>query len=280
MKNKKRFYVYAYLVDGIVRYIGKGQRDRISDHKRMARIILERRSVGLPVKGTRFHRRLAAAMFRGSCIEHKKLRTNLTEDEALRFEAEEIASRPASQLWNIARGGEGLTSDVAREVNSCPEKRAQAGEKIRALWADEAWRNKVMVARQHSEKNAKRLGAMSDLLQERWSDDEYRERLRQAHRRRWANATPEDRERRAEASRRNLTPDHHARMIEAAKAAVKSPEHRQKVSERNKAAWSDPNSGLRNRKPWTPERRAAQSELMKRLNADRWAKREDESASS
>jgi hypothetical protein len=68
--TKKRFYVYAIYVDGVVYYIGKGSNGRIHFHAIEARRINSRRALGANTDrtATNFYRKLAEAMRHGANI--------------------------------------------------------------------------------------------------------------------------------------------------------------------------------------------------------------------
>src|SRR5262245_53480758 len=98
-------YVYAIKVDGVVRYIGKGRRYRLIEHRRIARELNRRRAAGEKIKARRVHNKLAKAIRNGSVIEHDVIAFNLSDDVAYDRERSEIANAPAGQLWNVKAGG-------------------------------------------------------------------------------------------------------------------------------------------------------------------------------
>jgi hypothetical protein len=103
--TKKRFYVYAIYVDGIVRYIGKGSNGRMHFHAIEARRINNRRALGANTDrtSTNFYRKFAEAMRHGATITEEIMIDGLTEREAYRIEKqkiEELQKDDRGQLWN------------------------------------------------------------------------------------------------------------------------------------------------------------------------------------
>jgi hypothetical protein len=82
--TKKRFYVYAIYVDGVVRYIGQGSNGRIHFHAIEARRINSRRALGANTDrtATNFYRKLAEAMRHGANITEEIMVSDLTNREA------------------------------------------------------------------------------------------------------------------------------------------------------------------------------------------------------
>jgi hypothetical protein len=103
--TKKRFYVYAIYVDGVVRYIGKGSNGRVHFHAIEARRINGRRALGANTDRTttNFYRKLAEAMRHGATITEEIMVEGLTDREAYRIEKqkiEELHKQNRGQLWN------------------------------------------------------------------------------------------------------------------------------------------------------------------------------------
>ena len=92
-------YVYHIIVDGVIRYIGKGKNGRVYAH-----LIDARRTANTPgIIGPFFRRQLVKAVKRGSVIQEKIIRTDLTDEEAYKFEHAMIGNfhkNHAGQLWN------------------------------------------------------------------------------------------------------------------------------------------------------------------------------------
>jgi hypothetical protein len=105
-------YVYAILVDGVVRYIGKGRGARAEYHVKAARCINAKRARGEKVKAFKFHNRLAKALRSGASVTHRILKHFATDEAAFAYEVKQIAKRRG--LWNTLEGGNGNTSEYAR----------------------------------------------------------------------------------------------------------------------------------------------------------------------
>lgn len=95
-------YVYNVMVDGVIRYIGKGRGARLSTH-----VIKARRAAARRVRTDRLHprmyRNLVAAIRAGSKINERVIAFDLSDQEARRLESEIIGSfhqRRPGQLWN------------------------------------------------------------------------------------------------------------------------------------------------------------------------------------
>jgi hypothetical protein len=125
-------YVYAIVVDGVLRYIGKGSSKRARVHMRMVRTIARRRAVGETVQTSPFYNRLTEAWLTGSDIQDITIADGLTNDEAFAREAAEIAAAPEGQLWNIWRGG--LGSDKGHRLSD--EQKRKIADANRKTWSD------------------------------------------------------------------------------------------------------------------------------------------------
>jgi hypothetical protein len=149
----KSAYVYAIVVDGVIRYIGKGHGNRTQFHFKMMRRIARRRAVGETVTTTHFYNRLTKAWLNGASIEVIKIAEGLTDAQAFEREIAEIAERPG--LWNKAPGGQGYSSESwanpefrkamqARKQNSAIRSHVaqsmwdtRKDELIKRIWNDE-----------------------------------------------------------------------------------------------------------------------------------------------
>src|SRR6516162_4318183 len=94
-------YVYAIIVDGIVRYIGKGSGNRKLAHMRLVRSIARRRAAGEHVRTSHFYNRLTKAWLEGAEIEEVVIVDGLTHGAAYAREIAEIAAAAQGQLWNL-----------------------------------------------------------------------------------------------------------------------------------------------------------------------------------
>jgi len=257
-------YVYAILVDGLCRYIGKGTNGRAWEHEKIARRLNESRSRGEKVKATRFYNRLAKALRDGASVEVRILRDGLTDDAAFLLEIEEIAD--ADQSWNEAEGGLGFTSASARRFFADPEVRKRMSEAakargtdpdycklmagiIKAAWADPNIRER-QVAGIRASWNPKRRKRMAQIVKARWADSKYRERQLQTR------AASEFRERQSQAVKAGLAaPEVRKRKSESMQAVWDSSEHR----ERHAQAMADPIKFVREYRRQTEKDRSHQS---------------------
>lgn len=146
-------YVYAIVVDGNVRYIGKGSgkrsatAGRYADHLRCMRRLIRHRAEGLPVpRSAQAHvtRQLAHAWLDGAAFEEMILGEGLTEQEAFDLEREMIASAPDGHLWNIGEGGapgrDRVILNMGGRANKgrkhSEESKAKRAESLRQHWAN------------------------------------------------------------------------------------------------------------------------------------------------
>jgi hypothetical protein len=95
-------YIYAIIVDGVVRYIGKGRNGRIYTHL----IEAKRTSARCPAEtalSPRMHRKLVETVRAGSQIIEAVITSGLTDRAAYRLESRiigEFHKFRAGQLWN------------------------------------------------------------------------------------------------------------------------------------------------------------------------------------
>ena len=96
-------YVYAIVVDGVVRYIGKGRNDRMFFHMKEARWLAKRCGARTNHISPFFHRMLVRALRAGATVREMTLISELSDAEAYRVEGELIGQfhkGHAGQLWN------------------------------------------------------------------------------------------------------------------------------------------------------------------------------------
>lgn len=246
-------YVYAITIDGLVRYIGKGRRYRVREHLRVANFLLSGRRAGKKIKANRFYNRLAAAMSAGSLVDELIFQDGLTDEGAFALERKLIAECPKGQLWNVAPGGEGFSSQFAKKMWT-PELRAQQSERSKRYWSNPENRRK------HGE-----------TIRGQWQDPEYRENHIDKQKKRWSN--PELRKRNSELHRALwLDASYKAKSIEGRRWWTGSPECRSLRSAQSKARWKDPEFRARmskiRREMWTPEMRAAKRRQTKMRKRD------------
>jgi hypothetical protein len=214
-------YVYAILVDGVARYIGKGSNKRAYEHVQIAERINRTRAAGGKTKGTRFYNKLAKALRSGAIVSEIILVDGLSDGEAFAIEREKIAAY-GGQLWNTLEGGNGLTSADAKRLNGDPEVRA------------------TISRRQHERmKSAENRKQISDTMKEHSKTPDGRAAVTRRLKARWDGP-----EKRDEASRLSsqiqADPDFRARMSQAVAAAKSDPEYRAKVANETRLRWVDP----------------------------------------
>lgn len=96
-------YVYAILIEGIVRYIGKGRNGRMYAHLIEAKRSAARCRARTTQLSPRMHRRLVEAVRSGADIKAKIIVGGLTDRDAYRIEGRLIAAFHkfrTDQLWN------------------------------------------------------------------------------------------------------------------------------------------------------------------------------------
>lgn len=181
----RAFYVYAYLIDGVICYVGKGSGPRISAHIAIAKRIMKERESGLKVKATHFHNRLGKALAAGRLVESIFLRTNLSEQEAFDIERDEIAARWGQLLNQTSGGSTGsvvtdeiraklsqwatkryadpvqrlLASAIAKSFNARPEVKAKLSESQRKNFANGTAASKAFHASSHTQEVYRKRGA-------------------------------------------------------------------------------------------------------------------------
>jgi hypothetical protein len=97
-------YVYAILVDGVVRYVGKGRNARMYTHLIEAKRSAARYRARTTQLSPRMHRRLVEAVRSGAEIKERIIVGGLTDRQALRIESRLSAAFHkfrTDQLWNI-----------------------------------------------------------------------------------------------------------------------------------------------------------------------------------
>lgn len=212
MSEDRSAYVYAIVVDGVVRYIGKGSGDRLVYHMTIARRVLRTGSEGNR-RGTtrRLYIELASAIGLGSRIELTKLREGLSVHEAFAEERALVAKAGPDHLWNMRAGGAGGSptqevrakisasvseswKDPARKlISKSPEGQASKSAKNRAAWADQVRRAQRVENMTRAANEPHRRAAVSAALSRRWADPEARKR--QSERNATIAADPEVRKR-------------------------------------------------------------------------------------
>jgi hypothetical protein len=186
-------YVYQIIVDGVVRYIGKGTGKRAMSHITIARSIIRRRAAGETVRATHFQNRLAKAYRDGADIQIEIVAGGLSDASAFDLEMVQIATH--RQLWNMTAGGEKppratkrspefiakvTASNKARWAD--PELRQRQSSQKKIHWLRPEYRRAFSEAARHSS-DAKRTAAKT-----RWADPDFRARAIAAMKRTKSNA--------------------------------------------------------------------------------------------
>lgn len=128
-------YVYAIIVDGVVRYVGKGRGSRSLSHVRTVERLAKRKTDRAP-SGVqrRLYGRLLDAFECGAKLDTAIIADGMSDDAAYQREITEIASAPAGQLWNILEGGIGITSAGAKSRWDDPEYRERRAAAVKEMW--------------------------------------------------------------------------------------------------------------------------------------------------
>jgi hypothetical protein len=172
-----RCCVYAIVVDGVIRYIGKGSASggklsRFHDHIRAMRRLIRHRAEGLPapqkVSGSTIANELAHAWLDGAEISELVVADGLGEEDALQQELALINNAPAGQLWNKPQQW-GYLLQAARSRRLSPESRGKIAEGIRRHWADPDCRAKHQAALRGVRKRNRADNVIS--LKQEWKDE-------------------------------------------------------------------------------------------------------------
>jgi hypothetical protein len=102
-RQRSAAYIYAIIVDGVVRYIGKGRNGRMYTHLIEAKRTSARCPRSTAHLSPRMHRKLVETVRAGSQIIETVLKSGLTDRAAYRLESRmigEFHKFRAGQLWN------------------------------------------------------------------------------------------------------------------------------------------------------------------------------------
>ena len=125
-----RAYVYQIIVDGVVRYVGKGTGKRATSHIAIVRSIIRRRAAGETVRATHFQNRLAKAYRDGADIQIEIVADGMTDAAAFDLEVAQVARHRG--LWNMTAGGDA----PPRATKRSPEFIAKVTASNKAAWSD------------------------------------------------------------------------------------------------------------------------------------------------
>ena len=102
-RQRSAAYIYAIIVDGVVRYIGKGRNGRMYTHLIEAKRTSARCPKSTAHLSPRMHRKLVETFRAGSQIIETVIKSGLTDRAAYRLESRmigEFHKFRAGQLWN------------------------------------------------------------------------------------------------------------------------------------------------------------------------------------
>lgn len=197
-------FVYLILVDGVVRYVGKGRGSRHKDHLNVACKLIRARRQGKKPRASLFYNRLAKAVSQGCTVTEQIVASSLTDEAAFDLEVDTIALFP-DQLWNTTSGGNGLSSEDARQLwlrpghrekvvakLGSPEYRQTNSEAVTAKWQEPEYRTTLQKRGRDKWLRPDFKARMSQQSSDNWKDPDYRERTRAGIKR--AMAKPATRE--------------------------------------------------------------------------------------
>lgn len=144
-------YVYGIAVNGLVRYIGKGCKQRAWSHVQYANRVLAKRAAGEKVRTTYFYNKLCSAIKKGDEIYPFMMVDGLTAAEAYAEERSLITT--SDGLWNQMSGGIGPSSDDMKKMwalhrdgivaaMNTPERKA-----VRSAASKKKWQNPEIAGR-------------------------------------------------------------------------------------------------------------------------------------
>lgn len=225
-------YVYIYKDDtGVPRYVGKGRGSRITDHITLATAHNEGRRLE---RATHFTRWLAKCIRLGKVFSYEIHTNNLSDDAAFKLEAELIArlgrSRKGGTLYNTTAGGDGFTSEDAKEIAARPDVKRKKQEALERNLADPKFRAKLSQATKESNGRPHRREQAREKATAEWKKEERRAAAAQRARELWADPAWSAK-RRKELEERNRSEGSKAKSSEIAKRLWADPAFRSKVSE-------------------------------------------------
>lgn len=227
-------YVYEIVVDGVVRYIGKGTGDRAWRHISFAEGIIRRRDAGEKIKTQKFYNKLAKAIRANSKVEYRIVMDGIMSNKAaFAAEVSAIASVPVGQLWNVLSGGQGADSEHFKRNWQDPEIR----EKMLAPYSDPEYiaKKKALAAIQWSDQSARNTN--SETLKKQWSDPEFRAARIASIKSKYTEDMRV--QARTTTKERWADPDVRARQEAAIRAACSTEDFLRKRSKNSKAMWED-----------------------------------------
>lgn len=253
-QNPAGAYVYAIVVDGVVRYIGKGVGRRIFRHLSQTKGFVRRKATGETIALSGFYKKLLTSWENGAKIEEVFLAEGLSHDDAFALEIKTIALAPVGQLWNVLEGGQGITSEDAKRKWSDPQyrKRQEAARADPIVKAKQSAVHKIVqsdpdlcakrsVSQKAAWKQPEARARKSAAVKAAWEKPTYREKITVARKAQWAN--PEFRARLQQLRKRQWSEPGYRDRVKAAmreRIAARTPEEKAKAAANSQKFWSDP----------------------------------------
>jgi hypothetical protein len=222
------FYVYEIVVDGIVRYVGKGKGVRCKQHIGVAGARLVRRALGEYVKPNHFYDRLEQAIAHTRRIEVRLAFEGLEEADAWQAERDTISFHgriefeTSGTLWNRSGGGKGVTSDVNKGKKATAEHR-----------------RKISDAHKGKPKSAEHIAKQSVTMTGRSHSDEIRGKMSVSHKARATTAEGRAHLKKASAAaiRAGYSDERRERMRTVTTQRMNEPGARERASEMRTEWW-------------------------------------------
>lgn len=135
---EKEYYVYDVIVDGVVRYVGKGRARRAKRHVGIAAAVTKNDKHRYARSA--FYKKLGCAIEAGSLVEIRYIANGLSSEQAFDLEIRRISEIGLENLWNSTHGGEGIRSELAKSFAKARWKdfsqREKHRERLKAVYAD------------------------------------------------------------------------------------------------------------------------------------------------
>ena len=175
--NPSGSYVYEVIVDGVVRYIGKGTGRRFKVHATFAKTLNAKRASGSTIRTSVFYDKLSNALKSGANITYRIVAEGLSHEGAFSRECQEIeAISDPYQLWNEVPGGEGFSLDRVKDPESFRRKLIDG---IKRSWENPERTKLASEAAKKRWANAEARSQHSILLKKSWDDAELRRKHRE-----------------------------------------------------------------------------------------------------
>lgn len=156
----------------------------------------------------------------------KIIEDGLTEEEAYNREKVLIEEIGLEKLANLAEGGNGLTSEVAKQVMNRPEVKKKQSEGLKRKWQDESFKEKMTTLRRNQTYTDEWRNQQAEYSRSRFEGDVV------AHKK-WLENVKLAAQKRAQNDEWMKATAHRNRE------QAKDPEYRKKVSEGLKRKWAE-----------------------------------------